>query len=419
MAKESPALPRSRTHYLDNLRTSLTGLVIIHHASIAYGGLGSWIYKPSRISYPAGSNIPILGFNVLNQTSFMALFFLVSGHFSAVAAEKRSRRASLGEKLRRLGVPTLVYSVVGRPIVEGIIAGCRDDAPWDVVLERMLEGLKSIRGVRGPVWYCGLLLIFDSLYTVVRPGDFAGHDSGTKLIQEAEKREKKHERRQGSRTISSPQVFSALSVTSAASFFLRLTWPSGTVWRPLQLNFGYLPQYLLFYSTGIYAHRCLETPLRLAIKRDSGTPLLLLLTVVGISAYGLPIVHTKVSKERITIGQILKMGKGGWNILALLYAVWNECVGVLISTTLVHTFATRGWLNRRWLVGGFDLARYSYAAFLVHSPVVVYVQCLLDGWAADAVVKSAVVGTLGCVGSWANGWLLVKALERMGITNIV
>lgn len=68
---------------------------------------------------------------------------------------------------------------------------------------------------------------------------------------------------------------------------------------------------------------------------------------------------------------------------------------------------------------GFDPARWSYAAFLVHAPVVVGLQCVLDMWAASGVVKSGVVGGLGCLVSWGLGFGLGRGLERVGVRGYI
>ncbi|CAN9145451.1 unnamed protein product [Alternaria alternata] len=67
-------MANQRTHALDNLRTCLTALVILHHASTPYGGAGPWPYT-SPLYMPNSSPI-LLTFNVINQTFFMATFFL-------------------------------------------------------------------------------------------------------------------------------------------------------------------------------------------------------------------------------------------------------------------------------------------------------------------------------------------------------
>jgi glucan biosynthesis protein C len=143
----------ARTHALDNLRTFLTVLVIFHHAALAYGGIGSWGYHSPH--HPPGLSIVLTGFNIINQSFFMGVFFLLSGYFSSIAAIKKTRRSFLEEKFKRLGVPALLYSVFAKR---------RDSANWEGVRNEFMAGVKSTRGVRGPMWYTALLLVFDTIY---------------------------------------------------------------------------------------------------------------------------------------------------------------------------------------------------------------------------------------------------------------
>ena len=63
------------------------------------------------------------------------------------------------------------------------------------------------------------------------------------------------------------------------------------------------------------------------------------------------------------------------------------------------------WLNRR-----------SYAVYIIHPVVLVGITLLLRGWAAPALVKFAVTGTLGC----ATCWILADPLVRVpGLRRIV
>ena len=45
----------------------------------------------------------------LNQSYFMCAFFFISGYFTVSGFKKRGRAAALLNKLKRLGIPFLVY----------------------------------------------------------------------------------------------------------------------------------------------------------------------------------------------------------------------------------------------------------------------------------------------------------------------
>jgi hypothetical protein len=69
-ASLSPATQLStRKHGLDNLRTFLTALVILHHTAIVYGGSGEWPVR-SRCFPP--ESLTLITFNAIDQTFFMA-----------------------------------------------------------------------------------------------------------------------------------------------------------------------------------------------------------------------------------------------------------------------------------------------------------------------------------------------------------
>ncbi|OAG06050.1 uncharacterized protein CC84DRAFT_1244953 [Paraphaeosphaeria sporulosa] len=413
-----------RTHSLDNLRTFLTALVILHHASIPYGGLGSWPYIPSPSSpsaEPGLSSLALVLFNIVNQTFFMALFFLISGYFSARAAEKRSSAAFFKEKGKRLAVPGVVYSVLGPGVVEGIIALLRDGAPVHDAWNRSVGKVVSVRGARGPVWYCGVLLVFDGVFALA----LYPRASRTADVKEAgDKNAAKQDKRKPHIShLRDAHIFLCLAGAALASFLLRLRWPIGTTFTPLGLEVGFLPQYIVYYATGIYAHCSLGTELHRLVPRTSVRIPRALSAIRTIQGILVLTVNTGVFLLLFTPTPEAHL-RGGFNVLAACYAVFNETLGFLLSVLVLRVFGEQDWARRKWSVKGgslgeVELARWSYAAFLVHAPVVVGLQCGLDGWGVDGVVKSLVVGVLGCAGSWVSGIGLGSGLERIGVKGYV
>lgn len=413
-------MPQPRTHSLDNLRTFLTILVILHHASVPYGGLGSWPYSPSPTSPSSELDVSSLAlalFNIVNQTFFMALFFLISGYFSAMAAEKRTRGTFLKEKGKRLGVPCAVYSVFGPGLVEIIISKVRDGAGWRDGLEGSLAKVVAVRGARGPVWYCSVLLMFDLVFAFTsypRPAPPA-------TIKEKENQKEQEVRKPHTSYLHNSQIFSGLAASVLLSFILRLYYPIGTTFTPLGLEIGFLPQYVVYYATGISAHRSLKTDLHRLVPRSSVriprtfTAVRAVVGILLLSVYVamFPFLFTRTSEKEL---------RGGLNALAACYAVFNETLGFLLSVFFLRLFSEMDGAGRKWSVTfGYetkglevDVVRWSYAAFLVHGPIVVGAQCALDGWGASAIVKSCVVGTVGVVGSWVAGCALGQALIRIG-----
>lgn len=62
-------------------------------------------------------------------------------------------------------------------------------------------------------------------------------------------------------------------------------------------------------------------------------------------------------------------------------------------------------LHRRWA----NFARYSYPSFSVHPVICVGLQVWSNDWESSGVLKTAVLGTAGVVGSWILGcWVVLN-----------
>ena len=116
----SAALSSSRNHALDNLRTFLTTLVILHHTAIAYGGSGQWWIRSQ--CFPSESII-LLTFNAINQSFFMALFFFLSRPFTRNQMTKQgaTRSTVVRSRLIRILFPALVYTLLVEPTLSVIV----------------------------------------------------------------------------------------------------------------------------------------------------------------------------------------------------------------------------------------------------------------------------------------------------------
>ena len=138
----------------------------------------------------------------------------------------------------------------------------------------------------------------------------------------------------------------------------------------------------------------------------------IVLTPTIITIPGFALMDEKLRKGGVQLKTMLQFAMGSPTPIAFLYAAWNEFTGATLSLTLVLFFKSK--FSRDWKVLGLDLARYSYPAFLVHTPIVVFLQSLFNGWCAGGVVKTMLLGSMGVVGSWGFGVGLVKVVEGVG-----
>ncbi|KAJ6593657.1 acyltransferase 3 [Mycena capillaripes] len=358
-------LPRlirdSRVHYIDNLRSALVALVIFHHAALAFGGIGSWPYQSL---YHAQESSPVLSiFVAVNQSYFMGMLFFLSGHFSAIAASRKSWTAFCIDKIKRIGIPVVVYTLFVHPLVLALV--------WwhqNPFFPALFEYWHSLNGVRGPVWYLAVLLFFDLIYITVRtclpPFSFLIPNSLTRY-----------------------RVTAAVCISTVivCSFSIRMSHPVGRVTYPLGIQPAYASQYVLAYYSGtclsyIQTYLLVSHPTRALALAYLGA-------IISLALISIP----------------LKLGMK--TLFDALYAVWNEVCFYFIGTALYSLFHDWSHTTRKWG----NTARYSYGAYLMHALVVVALQILLDSGTGEfyAVVNTLAVGTLGVCISWAAAWVLI------------
>ncbi|KAF2093931.1 hypothetical protein NA57DRAFT_80936 [Rhizodiscina lignyota] len=366
-----------RLHYLSNLRTYLTVVVIYHHTAIPYGGDGSWGYKlPKSTSNPA-----LTAFNALNQTYFMAGFFFLSGFFSHRSATRKSSTAFIKDKVLRLGLPTFLYALVVEPIQTMILQVVISRTPQRSIADIWIQHFKNIRGVQGPVWYCALLLIFDIIYALLFARQFTNRSSPPEALSRS-------------------WLLSLVATIAYASFLLRIPFPVSEkgVLNPLNLRVGYVTQYIGYYALGHIVGSRGTPDVGMGELRPPGLALRLWAVTIATSVLS-GFFHGNE-------GDASDRARGGLNVMAVCYAILNETVGYLILTGLVGGFRRWSFTTKSW---GF-VPRYAYAAFLVHVPTVITLQALFDRWDANGVLKTLVVGTLSVPAAWLVGCIIANVL---------
>lgn len=375
-----------RDHALDNLRTFLTSLVILHHTAIPYGGSGSWLFKSAIFTEPSP---PLLLFNAIDQSFFMGLFFCISGRMSAMALRNVSRMEFWQGRVIRLGIPTLLYTLFIQPTNLAIVS-----PSWNMlsIAQCFSDYWKGMRGVKGPVWYTATLLVLDSVSAACHPSSPQPMD---------------HRAKQTTASTAKHRLIAVCALMGVAiiSFGIRVYYPIGTTLRVISVQPGYLPQYLFAYRLGQLS---LSTnfPMVPQVETKSGDT----------SRHNQPVNHLSLKYSILVSGlafhiifapQLLFGGSnwlkqsiadvsGGLNVTALLYSLWNEFSFYLIGSSMVLYFRqkysqpTKSWLWR---------PRYSYAAFLVHAPVSITVEMVAErmlswGMAEWAMLESVATSPL-------------------------
>ncbi len=359
---------RKRLFFIDNLRIALIILVLAHHAGQAYGPTGGFWYieNPERAS--------ILGaFFTVNRSFFMSLFFMISGYFLPASFDRKGARGFLIDRFCRLGIPLLVLFFAVIPVMMYIYyLNFRHypPLPFLVYYSQVYFG----RGPRpldwsGPnwpdmnfahLWFVEHLLIFAVCYAIYRL-----ISPPSPRIDIRKERPPRH-----------LEILGFTFLLSAVTFLFRIWYPIDK-WSAflgfIQVAFADLPRDLSFFVIGVIAYR---RAWFVNIHGKTGKIWLIIGLALAAFYYGL----------RLT-GHSFFSG-GGCNLRALEYDGWEAflcsglCIGLLV-------FFRENLNSQRTLTK--DLAASTYAVYLFHVPVVVFLQYAIWRTDASAIIKFVIV----------------------------
>lgn len=428
----------SRLHHLDNLRIFLTSLVIIHHTAIPYGGLGSWPFRSP--CFPPLSII-LAGFNAVDQTFFMALFYWMAGYFSHIELARRgtsyiARRDFALGRMKRLVVPSVFFTVALEPMLKIMASlrycslnpsACEHTSPFITAMKSLFDYWfgGGIKGINGPVWFCMLLAIFDVFAALLAPGK-PKHISRLLSLH---------------RSLTMPKHMTLIMFTVIFSAFLMRIWyPVGTVFRILNIQPAFVPQYVFAYVIG---HSCAASGtgnLRFAslgpYPHPNVSPYRTVAIALAVTAFGMAPVMGSAYLVKDGSDPPLSYITGGFNLAAFFDVIRNEVGFITIGPALVELFArilnkplSIRLLWRRFTVANAEVkvARYAFATFLVHPPVSMAVELgaewLMGCRGSDSqasvwntlgpVIATAVVGSVNVLMSWTVAAGLLDLLPEL------
>jgi hypothetical protein len=366
---------QARLFFVDHWRVLLTILVVVHHVALVYGVSvpGFYYIEPPFIAPGVVDPLTYAGlliFALVNQGWFMGAFFLLAGYFTPGSYDRKGPGSFVMGKLVRLGIPLVLFYYVLNPIsrigwwlMPSELTGITNPLTWQAY-PRML-------GV-GPLWFVILLLVFGLGYAVWRM--LTGNRAST-LASEA------LTDKPGPSYLGVGLFVLALA---GASYLMRMAVPIGkSVWEFPTL--AYLPQYLSFFVVGIVASR--RDWFR-TIPGSMGIVGLVAALVALVVLFPLGFSGRWFSFE-LTAEMPNSMGNGHWQ--SAVYALWDSIFAVglcLGSITIFRRFA-----NVESRFGAF-LARHSYAVYILHIPVIVFLAWALRGIALPGLIKFGVAAVV-------------------------
>ncbi|OOC55078.1 MULTISPECIES: acyltransferase family protein [Nocardiopsis] len=370
---------RPRLLYVDNLRTALTVLVVLHHAAITYSNIPRWYYVETGTD-PSGVLLDVL--LLLDQAFFMGAFFLISGLFVPGSHDRKGTRRFLGERLLRLGIPLLAWLLLLRPLVTvGAYTAEREAAVqrgaelpyWQYYLHSFTPG---------PMWFVEVLLVFSALYVLWR------HLAG--------KERRVSEAAPAPVTDRAPGAVAIVGFTvglALVTYLWRIVIPMGVPLPVLGLPTpAYLPQYAALFAVGLIAARRGWPE---GLSRPTGR---IGFAAAAVAAVGILLLAVGSS------GGTEFLGHGTWQ--SLMMAVLDSTLAVGIVLGLLVLFRERlGHQGRRRRF----LSTHAYTVYLVHPVVLVALGYALSGVQAPAVAKFALLAVLAVPLCWAMAFA-VRAL---------
>jgi peptidoglycan/LPS O-acetylase OafA/YrhL len=341
---EIPGAPGSRMVYLDRLRIGLTVLVVLHHVAMAYGAGGLAFYFVDLPDAFFSRNL--LVFVLHNQAWFMGAFFLVAGYFTPGSLDRKGTVGFVLSRVARLGIPLVVYAVVINPIaMTGWFHVAEELGPmsWDT-----FEYTDHVR--MGPTWFLALLLVFSGIYAAWRLAVGSRHAT------------------QRTWRVPGPAAIGMFAaVLAAAGFLLRMQVAVGESWGGFP-SLAYLVQYAALFGVGVIAFRMdwVRT-----VPNSTGVAGLVIAAAASIVLFPLAFSGDWFSLE-LTEAVNRAMGDGHWQ--SAVYSLWDALFAVGLCLGLI--VALRSLRNSEGSLGR-ELARSSYATYLVHIPIVVYTAVVL------------------------------------------
>lgn len=341
-----------RLLYIDNLRIFLIALVILHHLLITYGGPGGWYYKEVKIDGP--EILLYAMFLASNQSFFMAMFFLISAFFMVPSFKRKGAAIFVKDRLIRLGIPTAIFYFFLNPLTNFTIRKMRNGI--DLNFFQYWWETKAFGF--GPMWFVEALLLFTLIYVAFQ---YLTKKSTTKHKQ-----------------IPLPGTLKIVLLAIALgfiTFIVRIWLPVGWVLDPLGFQFPHFVQYIALFIIGIAAFHNKwfdQLTFRNGIRWFWFAQLNIFIVFPFLFMVGGALEHG----EGVFIG--------GFTWQSLSYAIWEQLNGFALIIGLSAIFKKR--LNKQGKIAQ-SLSASAYTAYIIHTPLLVYITLDLSGYHLHPIVK--------------------------------
>jgi len=369
LTTEKPA--KEKIAYIDHLKVLAIVLVVLHHTFITYGAPGGWYFKqPSNLM---AAKFPMTVFVATNQSFFMGFFFFLSALFVGPSYKQKGAGKFLSDRLKRLGVPLVFYSLVLSPVLNYIVEHFGYGQHHSFI--EYMSGYHHWIDF-GVMWFVAALIVFNLAYLLWKQLSI---NLNAKISWPT-----------------NTQLLIAGAVLGLISFLVRLVWPTGWVLSPVGFQLGYFPQYIVCFIAGIIAsnNKWLD---QLNLKQGKSMARMARVMVLLL----LPAIFVWFLVAKFPGNYF----NGGWNPVAFTYALWEQITGIMIMTALL-CIAKFKWNNDTPFLK--SLAANAFGVYMFHPLLVISVALLLKDWAIEPAVKLLIAAPLAVASSFVFAGLLRK-----------
>ena len=327
---------RERLLYIDNLRLMIVTFVVMHHVAVTYSGLGSWYY----IEAPHLDTLSTIWFAFylsFQQAYFLGIMFMIAGYFVAGSYDRKGFGRFVGERFRRLVIPSLIFMVAITPFIELVELGNK------VTGFSIIDFLSGT----GVMWFTVALFFFSLTYGLARlivrrpaPGS---------------------DRKQLEPTLANAVIL--ILIISISAYLIRIVQPIGT--SILNMQLCYFASYIVLFIVGIIAYRN-----NLFAKISYRTGKRWLISGIGLGF----LVWLPLAILAYKSGSTAPFS-GGLTWQSAAYSLWESFVAVAMSIGLIAVFREK-FNHQSKLVK--TLADNAFAVYMFHPMIIIPVTLLLS-----------------------------------------
>ncbi|MGD0643832.1 MAG: acyltransferase family protein [Candidatus Bathyarchaeia archaeon] len=336
---------KERLLYIDNLRLIVIVFVVTVHLAVTYSGFGSWYYVEGA-HLDTLSTVWFAFYQSFQQGYFLGLLFLISGYFVAGSYDRKGFGGFVGNRFKRLIIPTLIYMIAITPFIEIVELGNKSTG-------FNLIGFLSGTGV---MWFAVALFAFSLIYGLAR------------MI--SRRSSAASERKQLEPTLG--MAVGLILIIAVFAFLIRIGHPIGT--DILNFQLCYFASYIVLFIVGVISYR---SNLFTKISYRAGKR-----WVIGAIALGFLAWFVLVAVATATGSTVGLEGGLTWQSAG--FSVWESFVAVAMSIGLIAVFREK-FNHQSKLVK--TMSDNSFAVYMFHPMIIVAVTLLLSPVALYPIAK--------------------------------